>query len=680
MAWSCARALPLACILVFSSAQGAGADSAPASGPASASSSDAPKALPPVTVPLPPPAPAQTPESPTRRDPTAAVTVIDVAPLRGEARVASEVIATAPGVVLHQRGGPLQTSQLSLRGAASTGVLVLLDGVPINGAGGLVDLSRIPLPLVERVEVLRGGGARHAPGGIGGVVNLVTRTPEGGSVRTAGGVTAGSFGTATAHLSATSDVLGGQGLLLLHGARSDGQFPFLHDPTPTLDDGRFDERLRRNNDAQLAGGMLRYRRALNGGFPSGSLVDVSAEAAVDARGLAGPAQNPSEDMRMSARRVNASTRMLVPLELGELSVRGWLRQDETSMRGGLFGLEHPQRERSFGLDAEGSLLVGGTHGLSAVAQVAGDTLSAPGENDPSWARAGVGIADEWLLFEGRASLVPSIRADVTGPFFTLSPKLGARVELPWSFELSANAGQAHRPPSFAELYVMQGTLLPNPQLRPERALFADGTLTHRTSRTRVALTAFHTLYEDLIAYEYYPPLLAKPYNFSAALAQGLEAEAEVRLHRFARATASYTLMRTQNLRDDPRYFLRELPYRPRHRLHARVTGGPEWLQLRAEADVQSRQFTNRTNRQELPARAFIHLGATARVWKAPDLRLGVDVKNVLDSRAQDFDGYPLPGRALFATVSFALERARAGTGTGGPDAEIQQQGTEGEVQ
>ena len=669
MAWSCARALPLACFLVVSSAQGAGADPV---------APDAPKALPPVTVPLPPPAPAQTPESPTRRDPTAAVTVIDVAPLRSEARVASEVIATAPGVVLHQRGGPLQTSQLSLRGAAATGVLVLLDGVPINGAGGLVDLSRIPLPLVERVEVLRGGGARHAPGGIGGVVNLVTRAPEGGSVRTAGGVTAGSFGTATAHLSATSAVLGGQGLLLLHGARSDGQFPFLHDPTPTLDDGRFDERLRRNNDAQLAGGMLRFRRPLRlGSLPEGTLLDLSAEAAVDARGLAGPAQNPSEDMRMSARRVNASTRLLVPLELGELSVRGWLRQDESSMRGGLFGLEHPQRERSFGVDAEGSLLVGGTHGLSAVAQVAGDTLSAPGEDDPSWVRAGLGIADEWLLFDGRASLVPSIRADVTGSFFTLSPKLGARVELPLRFELSANAGQAHRPPSFEELYVMQGTLLPNSQLRPERALFADGTLTHRTARTRVALTAFHTLYEDLIAYEYYPPLLAKPYNFSAALAQGLEAEAEVRLHRLARATASYTLMRTQNLRDDPRYYLRELPYRPRHRLHARVTGGPEWLQLRAEADVQSRQFTNRTNRQELPARAFIHLGATARVWRAPDLRLGVDVKNVLDSRAHDFDGYPLPGRALFATVSFALERPRAGAGE--QDTQLQQQDPEGEV-
>ncbi len=643
MVRSCAGALALGLILGVSLPRDADAE---------------PKALPPVTVPLPPPRPADAPESPTRRDPTGAVTVIEVAPLRREARVASEVIASAPGVVLQSRGGLLQTSQLNLRGAASTGVLVLLDGVPINGAGAMVDLSRIPLPLVERVEVLRGGGARHAPGGIGGVVNLVTRAPEEGHVRAAGGVTAGSFGTAMAHVSASSNVLGGQGLLLVHGARSDGRFPFLHDPTPSLDDGRFEERLRHNNDAQLGGAMARYRRTVRG-----ALLDLSVEGAIDGRGIAGTAANPSPDARMSARRLNASARTLVPLEAGEFSVRAWARQDQSAISGGHHGLgtDYLQRERSYGLDLEGSVLLGGSHGLTAVAQVAGDTLRAMGSADPSWTRAGVGVADELLLFGGRASLVPSLRADLTGPFFTFSPKLGARVELPAGLELLANAGQAHRPPSFSELYVMQGTLLPNEQLRPERALFADATVAHRTSRTRVAVTGFGALYEDLIAYEYYPPFLVKPYNFNAAQVHGLEAEAEVRPHRLVRATAAYTLTRTRNLRDDPRYYLRELPYRPRHRLVARVTGGPEWLQLRAEADVQSRQFTNRTNRQELPARAFVHLGATARVWKAPDLRLGVDVKNVLDHRAQDFDGYPLPGRALFATLSFALDRAAAET-------------------
>jgi vitamin B12 transporter len=622
-----------------------------ASGGASDAPSDGrPTPLPPVTVPLPPT--HDLPESPARRDPTGAFSVIDVRPLRAEAKVASEVLAAAPGVVVHQRGGLLQSSQLSLRGAASTGVLVLLDGVPLNGAGGTVDLSRIPLSMVDRVEVLRGAGARYAPGGLGGVVNVVTRSPEGEGTA-AGGLTFGSFGTALVHASTSSPLLGGQGLLLLHGARSEGGFGFGFDPTPALDDGRIERRTRLNNDAQLAGALMRYRRSL---FEVAS-VDASAELAFDQRGLAGTAQNPTEDVRMGARRLHTSARATLPLHAGELAARAWLKRDESRFAGGLFGAALAQRETSVGLEAEGSTLWRGWHGLSAVAQVGADALTEPGGANPSWVRSGVGLSDELLLVGGRLSLVPSVRADLTGPFFTFSPKLGARAELPKGFEVSANAGQAHRPPSFLELYVVQGNLLPNSDLRPERALFADVTVAHRSSRSRVALTAFHALYEDLIAYEYYPPFLARPYNFSAAQVQGLEAEGEVRLATWARAGAAYTHTRTLNLRDDPRYYRQELPYRPRHRLAARVSGGPQWLQLRAEGDSQSQQYMNRTNRLALPSRTLLNAGATVRAWKAPDLRLSLDVKNLLDQQAQDFDGYPLPGRAFYLTLSFALERS-----------------------
>ncbi len=609
-------------------------------------------ALAPVTVPLPPP--EDTPDSPTRRDPTGAVTVIDARPLQREAKVASEVIASAPGVVLHQRGGLLQSSTLSLRGAASTGVLVLLDGVPLNGAGGSVDLSRLPLAVVERVEVLRGAAARYQPGGIGGVVNVVTRAPADGA-DVAGGLTVGSYGTAMLHASANGPLLGGQGLLLLHGARSEGGFSFLHDPAPSLpvgDGARLQVRERRNNDALLGGGLLRYRRALE----RGATLDASVEASADERGLAGTAQNPTADVRMGARRLHGGVRAVRPLESGELALRAHLRRDESTFEGGLFSGELPQRETSALLEAEGSWLLGGWHGLSAVAQVGADGVVTPSGQSPSWARAGVGLSDEVLLWDGRAALVPSVRADLTGPFFTFSPKLGARATLPAGFELLANAGQAHRPPSFIELYVVQGSLLPNADLRPERALFVDAGVAHSTRRTRVALTGFTSLYEDLITYEYYPPFLARPYNFHAARVSGVEGEGEVRFGEWGRASASYTLTHSQNLRDDARYYLRELPYRPRHRLFARAFGGVSWLQARAEVDAQSRQYTNRTNQLALAPRAFVNLGATARVWRAPDVRLSFDLKNVLGHQAQDFDGYPLPGRAFYVTLSFALER------------------------
>ena len=111
--------------------------------------------LPPVDVPV--PAAPPPPESPLVRDPTGLTTVVDVASRRSEVSTLGVLVGEAPGVVLQQTGGIGQAEQLSLRGASSTGVLVLLDGVPLNALGGVADLSLVPLPAVQRAEVLRGG-------------------------------------------------------------------------------------------------------------------------------------------------------------------------------------------------------------------------------------------------------------------------------------------------------------------------------------------------------------------------------------------------------------------------------------------------------------------------------------------------------------------------------------------
>ena len=119
----------------------------------------APVTLPPVDVPLPGAPPP--PESPVQRDPTGLVTVIDVAGRTTEATTVGALVGEAPGITVQQSGGLGQSESLTLRGAASTGVLVLLDGIPINGVGGIADLSLVPLASVDRAEVLRGGaGAR----------------------------------------------------------------------------------------------------------------------------------------------------------------------------------------------------------------------------------------------------------------------------------------------------------------------------------------------------------------------------------------------------------------------------------------------------------------------------------------------------------------------------------------
>lgn len=609
-------------------------------------------ALPPVDVAMPEPLNEPLPSSPAVRDPSATLTTRDATEARAEAKDASELIATTPGAVVQDSGGAGQRKTLSLRGAAPNAVLVLLDGVPLSGPGAAMDLSRIPTSALERIEVLRGGGsARYGPGAMGGVVNLVTRIPDGKS-RLFADFTQGSFVTTQLSAGGATALLGGDGLVLLHGLRSEGTYDFRYDALPSLPGNELTTLTRTNNGALQGGGLLRFRRRVGA-----TQVDLLGEGSIESRGLAGPVQNPSASANQLTGRGTFSARTSTTFEAGgTLSTLGFARLDDTTLNGSFFGAgTYHQRESSLGVEAVYSRLFAGRHGVTALLSGGGDWLAAPGGVTPSWGRFAAMLGDEVLFFDGALAINGSARVDVAGRFVVFSPKLGVVAELPQGFSVRANAGQASRPPAFTELFVVQGTMLPNADLRPERALTGDVGAAWRHQRGRLSVTGFLSLYEDLISYEYYPPNLARPYNFQAARVAGLEVEGALTPWRWLELAGSYTFLDTQNQKDDPRYYLKSLPFRPAHRLHARLSGGPDWLKGRAEVLFQSAQFTNRTETLSLPARAFVNVGLSARPWKDPMITVSVELKNLLDVQTQDLDGYPLPPRAVFVTVGISWD-------------------------
>jgi vitamin B12 transporter len=214
----------------------------------------------------------------------------------------------------------------------------------------------------------------------------------------------------------------------------------------------------------------------------------------------------------------------------------------------------------------------------------------------------------------------------------------------------ANGGQSNRAPSFLELYVPQGTLVPNPSLRPERGLFVDGAVGLAQEHLELALGGFYALYEEM-----YPPFLAKPFNVAAAQVVGVELEGKGEFLEWISIAGSYTLTQTANLRDDPRYFGKPLPYRPTHKAFAKLLVGRPFLKGRVEVATQSRQFINRTGTLFLPSRTFVTVGVQSRLHQAPDIQVSAEMKNALNTQASDLDGYPLPGRAFFLTLSVSME-------------------------
>ena len=110
---------------------------------------------------------------------------------RSAALTVDDLLRQVPSFSLFRRTSSLATHPtaqgVSLRGIGASGVsrtLVLLDGIPHNDHfGNWVYWSKIPQSQIETVEIAEGGlSTLYGSSAMAGVVNIVTRKPEPGSV------------------------------------------------------------------------------------------------------------------------------------------------------------------------------------------------------------------------------------------------------------------------------------------------------------------------------------------------------------------------------------------------------------------------------------------------------------------------------------------------------------------
>ena len=143
------------------------------------------------------------------------ISVISAADIaRSTATSLPELLSREANVNLQTFGTP-KTSSIDIRGMGATApnnVLILVDGHRLNendlsGA----DLSSIPMAQIQRIEILRGGGAvRYGNGAVAGVVNIITKNPQPGRWQLDLLGRRGSYGTTDLRMNAS----GGFGSLL----------------------------------------------------------------------------------------------------------------------------------------------------------------------------------------------------------------------------------------------------------------------------------------------------------------------------------------------------------------------------------------------------------------------------------------------------------------------------------
>ena len=135
---------------------------------------------------------------------------------RSAARTLPELLSAHPGVQVRDLyGNNGAGATVDLRGFGATGsqnTLILVDGQRLSDADlTAVQWSAIPLPSIERIEVIRGSGAvQYGDGASAGVINILTRSPLGKGLSGEASLRGGSYSTWEGRVAAgwSSDTFG----------------------------------------------------------------------------------------------------------------------------------------------------------------------------------------------------------------------------------------------------------------------------------------------------------------------------------------------------------------------------------------------------------------------------------------------------------------------------------------
>lgn len=558
----------------------------------------------------------------------------------------SDVLARETGMTLE--GGVGAGVGVMLQGLGSERVLVLVDGLPVTGRiAGQLDVSRIPVSPVDRIEVVKGAQSTlYGSEAMGGVVNIVTRRPP--------------FGAAVARAAATigsqsrRDFSGGGGF-------SVGTWAF------DVDAGHRGNNLTPGRDA--TSGSLTARRHLStrAGWArdTARTLDLSLTAIEQRlRWRSGAIYAFSDDVQLGA---NVRARMATGAGAftGSVatSVFDHLSRASSEMR----PIAGDTGQRITQSTVDGELLYSVTPSISStvdaglrVQREAAKSARVPGGMRQAWA---IEPFAQLELRPARAlTIVPGARLSWRNEWGTyLAPRLALRWRMREASTLRAAAGTGYRAPSFNErLLFFQNSaagyaVLGNPGLRPEQSRsFTLGWELSRErfyARTQLFRTQFLGFIETRAVSAPGAPIVYRYENVDRGYTMGAEIEGGSRVAGIS-LESSLALLRARDTKSN-----RELLGRPP--LVAKVIASMSIArtELSATALLTSRTPVARSAGGIISYReAFPRFDIRVARPLAFGAQLSAVAENVADRRPNEWSGFA--GRRLSLSFSWSGQRTR----------------------
>jgi len=610
------------------------------------------------------------------------VTVIDVATHQTAAQTTDDVLRSMSSFSLFRRSSSVvahPTSQgANLRGISGSGAtrtLVLLDGMPLNDPfGGWVQWAKVPVDGLQRVEVIRGGGA-HLWGNyaLGGVIQLTTAVREGvgASARLGDGTThAGNlrfgrrYGRTT--IGARVGHFDTNGYPVVRGDQA-GSIDENADSRSTTVRVRIQRQLDNGEVSLQAGGFTESR---GNGTP---LTDNSTEAGfVSARAsrktssgsaaASGFVQIQRFDSRFSSQAADRSTESpaldqhRVPSWATGLSIEfSSLRATSHLLSTGLDARWHSGETNERFRYVDGEFLRSRTAG--AEQQLLGVFLQDTYAPTTRLTLTAGARLDGWRVRDGRRVerdlSPPAVRSDETSSRemeWRLNPKLGLRYRISHAVSAWAAGYRSFRAPSINELYrpfrVRNDITEANVGLEPETLTGADLGLEAVGTQGSAQISLFWSRVSDLVLNRtagagpgqvdpcgFVPAggVCRQRHNIDQSRFRGIEIEASHRVWRHAALSASYSFLDAVITEGTPDLEGARVPQVPRHRLtiSGELTRWHAWS-ARLSWRFSSSQFEDDANQRSL--KRFHTADATLSHTLGDALRLALGLENLSGRR------------------------------------------------
>ena len=586
-----------------------------------------------------------------------------------------DALREVPAASVIQVGSYGGQTSLFLRGGESDYVKVLVDGVPINQAGGAFNWANLTTTNVDRIEILRGpGSVVYGSDAVSGVVQIFTRGGQPG-LAVEGGGEAGTFGTMNGHAA----VLGGTPRLSYSAdvgrLSTDGTYRFNNDYGNTalsasvrgLPDDRSDASLSvRYNDS-------RYH------FPTdfaGVLSDSnqsSAEEMLTLAGDVGRRLGDKYDLRLTA----GGSRTV-----GEF-------EDQSDSPGDTLGFgfasHRDSRAQRGTLDARLNAVLSEVLTITAGTQLERETERQSGETTSNFggiastpdtpfdqSRTTLGYYTQALI-DLASGLSVNLNARVDhnnafGTFFTY--RAGAAYRFHSGTRVRASVGRSFKAPTFCEQFCDAPFVVGDSTLRPEWSNSWEAGVEQDLAGGRLSVwaTYFDQRFQDMIVYDGGVAEGSPTYrNGAAALSRGVETGITSSLGAGVSASASYTYLDAKATDDAglPSASFQageQLVRRPSHAaelsVHGRVldraTLGGSIVYTGARDDVDFNQFPAVV--VQLPGYATVNVATEVEVIRSmagrPGLSAVLRAENLFNESYDQVVGFAGPGRGVFGGAKF----------------------------